>query len=217
MAVVTAAELRSRFRAIPREKRDANQSFAIRVWRSLSWLEQAEPSGDVDGRFVNAWIAFNALYGRMDEQNRAWGDREAWSTYLAILWRVDHEGLLRTLLCRRQLLVLKLIENRFLYDRFWNQPGGNHVSALSAKVREFLPRFGKHNMLPILDTLFDRIYVMRLQVFHGASTKGSSMNRRTVTACTEMLCVFLPTMIDIMIRNGQDTEWGQVCFPPIKV
>lgn len=216
MAVATAVDLRTAFRAIPKEKRDANQSFAIRVWRALSWLEQAELASDVDSRFVNAWIAFNALYGRTDEQNHSWGDREAWSTFLAIIWRVDHEGHLRTLLCRKQLPVLRLIENRFLYDKFWLHPQANHVSILSAKVRELLPRFGKHNMLPILDTLFDRIYVMRLQVFHGASTKGSSMNRRTVSACTEMLCEFLPTMIDIMIRNGVGTDWGRVCFPPVK-
>jgi len=215
MPAITAAELRAAFRAIPKEKRDSNQSFAIRVWRALSWLEQAEQASDVEARFINAWIAFNALYGRVDDQNRAWGDREAWETFLAMIWRVDHEGCLRRLLCRRQLPVLRLIENRFLYDRFWLNPRVNYDHQLSEKVRELMLRFGKHNMLPILNELFDRIYIMRLQVFHGATTKGSSLNRRTLNGCAALITEFLPAMIDIMIRNGTETDWGRVCFPPI--
>jgi hypothetical protein len=70
-------------------------------------------------------------------------------------------------------------------------------------------------MLPILQTLFERIYVMRLQVFHGASTKGSSLNRRALNECTAFLCEFLPLAMEVMIGNGLPIDWGAVCFPPM--
>lgn len=49
-----STELRSRFRAIPRDIRDQHQDFAIRVWRGISWLERAESTADDDleGRFL---------------------------------------------------------------------------------------------------------------------------------------------------------------------
>ena len=59
----TAIELRAAFRKLPKEDREANQGFAIRVWRALSWLERAEAmeAGDYEGRFISSWIGFNAL------------------------------------------------------------------------------------------------------------------------------------------------------------
>lgn len=66
---LSAATLRTDFKAIPSDLRTASQPFAIRVWRGLSWLERAQsmPSDDVEGRFISAWIGFNAIYGRADE------------------------------------------------------------------------------------------------------------------------------------------------------
>jgi hypothetical protein len=212
----TAAELRKAFRDISREDRDAHQSFAIRVWRATSWLERAEQATDVEDRFIASWIGFNALYGRLDDQNRAWGDREAMGTFLAAIWRLDDQRTLRHLLFKRQLGVLKLIENKWLYDRFWADPKGNHEEDLHRLVRRHLKEFGQKDMLPVLQVVFERIYIMRLQVFHGASTKGSSLNRRMLNECTAILFDVLPSMIEVMIRSGLSAEWGSVCFPPIK-
>ena len=71
-------------------------------------------------------------------------------------------------------------------------------------------------MLPVHTTLMDRIYVMRLQVFHGASTKGSSLNRRTITACCDLMMDLPPAMIEVMIQDGVEADWGNACFPPVK-
>ena len=70
----TAEALRRRFRAIPKETRDANQAFSVRVWRALSWLERSEAAGeaDLEGRFIPLWIAFNALFRDVPTNARAW-------------------------------------------------------------------------------------------------------------------------------------------------
>ncbi len=216
MPELTATSLRELFRAIPKEDRDAHQSFAIRVWRAMSWLERVELAGDIEDRFIRSWIGFNALYGRLDDERRAWGDREALGTFLPMVWRLDDHGRIRCVLCSKQLDVLRLIENKFLYDRFWLEPERNHDRELRRIVREMLPRFGTSRMLPVLQVLFDRLYIMRNQVFHGASTKGSSLNRRTLTYSADLLGRLLPVMIDAIIRNGLNEDWGEVCFPPFR-
>ncbi len=120
------------------------------------------------------------------------------------------------MLCKRQLPVLRLIESKYLSDKFWADPGRNCEHELKRQMEKLMPQFGTPHMLPVLTTLFERIYVMRLQVFHGAATKGSSLNRRTLAQCTGLLREFLPAMIDVMMRYGVETDWGPVCFPPIK-
>jgi len=216
MSNPAAEELRKAFRAIPKEKREANQSFAIRMWRAISWLERSEQANEVEDQFITSWIAMNALYGRVDEENRPWGDREALGAFLATVWNTDTEGKLRRILNKRQLVVLRLTENKFLYDKFWWNPGANYDHKLHKIVKELLPRFGTYKMLPVLRTVFDRLYVMRNQVFHGASTKGSYLNRRILNQSTALLGEFLPVMIEIMMQNGIECDWGDVCFPPIK-
>lgn len=212
----TADELRRRFRDIPKEQRDAHQPFAIRVWRGLSWLERAEQAPEVEDQFIALWIAFNALYGRQDEESKVWNERKAWMEFLNVIWRMDCDGLLRSHLRDRQVVVLGLIGNKFLSREFWDNPGDNHDKRLHEEIRQFLPRFHEKNLLPILAALFDRLYLMRVQLFHGASTKGSTLNRRTLKQCTSVLAMVVPLLLTVMIEGGIDVDWGGICFPPIK-
>ncbi len=211
----TAEQLRKAFQAIPREQRDAHQPFAIRVWRGLSWLERAEQAAEVEDQFIALWIAFNALYGRQDVAARMWTERKAYSELLAIVWRLDGGGLLRSCLRSRQTAVLGIVGNKFLCREFWDSPQDNHDKRLSDHVRRLLAEFNGRNLLPILSELFDRLYLMRVQVFHGASTKGSKLNRRTLKQCTSLLAEIVPALITVMIESGIDVDWGEVCFPPV--
>lgn len=56
---------------------------------------------------------------------------------------------------------------------------------------------------------------MRQQVFHGAATSGSKLNRTALKRCTAILMQVMPAMIEIMIAAGPETDWGEVCFPPV--
>lgn len=213
----TADALRQRFRDIPKDQREAHQPFAIRVWRGLSWLERAEQAAEVEDQFISLWIAFNALYGRQDEESRVWSEKKAWMELLGSIWRLDSEGLLRSHLRDRQTAVLGVIGNKFLSREFWDSPGcDGHEKRLHEEVRNLLPRFGEKNLFPILATLFDRLYIMRVQLFHGASTQGSSLNRRTLKQCTLVLSEIMPILLAVMIDNGISVDWGGICFPPIQ-
>ena len=210
--MASANELRERFKALPLQVRQANQSFSIRVWRALSWLERAEglDRDDYEGRFISAWIGFNALYGRLDEQGQPWGEREAWEAFVAAIWKLDHDGRMRRVLFKRELQVLKLIESKYLTPAFWEE-GESAVVQVKRELKQEMAKFGTRRTLLVL---LNRLYTMRVQVFHGASTKGSKLNRRTLQGSAVILLDVLPEMLSIMIEYGTKEDWGSVCFPP---
>ena len=65
------------------------------------------------------------------------------------------------------------------------------------------------------DELAAQPYVMRQQVFHGAATSGSKLNRTALKRCTAVLTQVVPAMIEIMMAATPETDWGEVCFPPV--
>ncbi len=114
---------------------------------------------------------------------------------------------------RRELMVLKLIENQYLSAAFWER-GESAVRDVKADLRKAMAKFRTPHMLPVLQLLFERLYVMRVQVFHGASTKGSSLNRRALQRSSSILVELLSAMLDVMISHGIEDDWGDLCFPP---
>jgi hypothetical protein len=202
-------------RAIPQDRQDAHRANYIRLWRALSWLERAEQATEVEDRFISLWIAFNAMFGRLAPDNRPWGDREAMGAFMSAFWQIDQGKSVCRILNHRQLMVLKLIENRYLFSAFWSDPDKNHDHVLHKKLQDYLPRFGSHKMQPIYIELFDRLYVLRNQLFHGASTKGSQLNRRTLQTATILLDDLLPAMLATIIDHGFEHDWGELCYPPM--
>ena len=57
---------------------------------------------------------------------------------------------------------------------------------------------------------------LRAQVFHGAATSGSKLNRRQINTGTDILAVLIPAMAAITIDAGPEVDWGEVCFPPVE-
>ncbi len=214
--MATAIELRTRFRLMPNEEREANQSFSIRIWRGLSWLERAEgfQAVDTEGRFISCWIALNALYGRLDDQHRPWADRDALKTFITHIWHLDAHAALRQILGRRQTAVLNLIEDPYLTIQFWENQSAPAIRQAKKDAKDAILAYQKPNRLPIMRLLFDRLYVMRNQVFHGASTKGSKLNRRALQSSATVLMELLLAMLAIMIEQGISEDWGRVCYPP---
>lgn len=213
--MASADDLRKQFRALPKEARESHQPYCVRIWRALSWLERAETldSADIEGRFISTWISFNALYGQLDPDRRAYGDREAWSTFLAHIWRIDSEERLSALMQKRQMRILRIIEDKYLCHRFWLE-GDSAAKVVRDELRETMARFGGREMHKVLGLLFDRLYVLRNQLLHGASTKGSRLNRRPLREAGNLLIDLVAEMLGVMITHGIDEGWGELCYPP---
>ena len=209
----TAGTLRQRFKAIPKDQRDANQPFSIRVWRGLSWLERAEAAEDLEGRFISLWIAFNAIYGCLEDGVAA-PDHGSWQKFLADIIAADGTDALGEILWAEQLTILRLIDSKYLFRPFWlGQADADE--RLRRSRQEAMRAYNSHQTLAVLQELFERLYVMRQQVFHGAATSGSKLNRTALKRCTAVMEQVMPAMIEIMIAAGPGIDWGEVCFPPV--
>ena len=212
-----ASQLRQRFREIPQDLRDANQPFSVRVWRGLSWLERAEKAAlaqDNDSQFIFLWIAFNAVYGCLEDCGQSAPDRATWQGFLADIVRADSESRLAAILWDEQLAVLRLVENRYLFRPFWlGQADAEEKLKRSRQMT--IQAYNNRQTLAVLQELFERLYVMRQQVFHGAATSGSKLNRRYLELSTRLMALIVPAMIRIMIDAGPKVDWGAVCFPPL--
>ncbi|MCB9852834.1 MAG: hypothetical protein H6819_07040 [Phycisphaerales bacterium] len=211
----TSDELRARFRAIPREVRDLHQDFAIRAWRGISWLERAEhiAGDDLEGRFLALWIGLNALYGQLDQEGRPWGDREALTAFISRIYPLDSTRRLGAVIASSQKAALGLIDNKHLFDAFWAD-SKTAMAELGREVKQSILRLTEKNQLPLWRTLMSRLYLMRNQLFHGASTKGSALNRKSLRNSVTILAGFLPACLEIMIAYGVTQDWGPVCYPP---
>lgn len=215
--MTTAAELRKLFKTVPREDRDAHQPWAIRVWRSLSWLERAEQAAEVEDRFIHGWIAFNALYGQLDENNRPASERFAYKQLLQAVVGLDRDGQLAALLADRdfQLSAERLVSNKYLDIEFWNQPAeyeDNYIEKARSRLRYLL---GIGEVVKVTKELIDRLYVMRQQLMHGASTKGSKLNRLNLDRSARLLLRLVPPILEVTIRHGMHHPWPAVCYPPV--
>ncbi len=211
----TAAGLREAFRRIPREQRGAHQDFSIRVWRGLSWLERAEGAAVLDMRFIALWIAFNSIYGHLESDGRKPEDRQSWQYFLTEIVKRDTEDRLGAIVRDGRDDILHLAYNKFLSRHFWNGAGDWEARQERAQQQAMVNFRGGYT-LPIITELFERLYLLRVQVFHGAATSGSAYNRACMQRAAGILGRVVPAMIRIMIDAGPETDWGAVCFPVIR-
>ena len=62
--------------------------------------------------------------------------------------------------------------------------------------------------------IFDRLYVLRNQLLHGAATWNSGANREQVRDGAAILGRLIPEVLEIMLGN-HDADWGEIRYPVI--
>jgi hypothetical protein len=210
--------LRQRFKDRCAETRQQHQNWQIRVHRALSWLERAgetDPVDQPDGRLLYGWIAFNALYGRWDEQaGFAAPDRNAWCDFLSNIIRQDASGLIGQRVVELREPILALLENKFVDPRFWQNP--QQPGNLRRQYHEALSMFVERRWVSLATLAIERVYVLRGQLAHGAATRGSELNRRTLQQSREVLEGLLLRFLEVVIEHGCHDNWPPLCYPPIR-
>jgi len=194
-------QLRARFKAVSVERKAANQPYAVRIHRALSWMERAALQQDLETRFIFAWIAFNALYGQAREglptarsQGRfGGGDRSEYVDFLNKLARLDGEPLMRAATQIRRFLE-DLVGCKYLFFAYWRDLP-DWAEGLASDAQKFGRAMESRNVGHVLSMVFDRLYTMRLQLVHGGATFGSRVNRQTVRMSEIVLSHFMRPML----------------------
>lgn len=216
---------------LERMRERLSEDAYVRVYRTISWIRACEAPGTVDEfRLFALWVAFNSLYGGGDfsfitKSAQRTSDKKMFKRFLSDLADRDSERLLRALLRDYRLIQEALIDNRYVHYGYWidlfeREPDeakwAGQFERDQARMRK---AFADRDPAVMIDLLFERLYVLRNQLFHGAATCGGSLNRRQVEAGVSVLRNLVPVMTDIVLGILEDNpgydRWGRLPYPPM--
>lgn len=195
----------------------SNQSITDRVRRSLSWLYRAASQSDEDRppRFVDLWIALNALYSqpRYAKEPR---EKEDFSEFVQRLTRMQSgEKQLGQLIGKKHFRVRaqELIQNKYLWNEWWGNELGRYREKSGKRSALFEKAMSNGDAADFLYYLFERLQVLRNQIVHGSSSASTRKSRDALYPAILLLEEILPEFIRLMIREGQETEWPPIPYP----
>lgn len=208
--------LRHRYQTLKPTMPDA---MRLRVHRTLSWLDQAEQTTDLDTRFIFLWIAFNAIYAK--DFSRVRGvDKSLFIEFLHRICRLDGEQRLYDLVWQTYSGSIRiLLDNRHTFQPFWDYHNGvigeaEWQASFEQNKQKARNALADKNTVAILSAVFVHLYTLRNQIVHGGATHGSSVNRDQVRDACRILGDILPIMIEIMMVNANQ-EWGKPFYPVV--
>ncbi|MBU3680144.1 MAG: hypothetical protein FGM32_11160 [Candidatus Kapabacteria bacterium] len=197
-----------------------SEQFRTRVHRAISWLRRAsEEHDDPDASFIFLWISFNAAYARMIEDSQLKGEREKYDRFIGCLVSSDRRQRIANLLFNQFSDSLEeLIKNQYVFHDYWQRQlypdkGIDWEQELSLSIVEANAIARKRKAYEYLRIVLSRVHVLRNQIIHGASTFGSKTNRKQVQDAADVLRQLVPLMIDVMMDNPVEEEWGDILYP----
>ena len=191
----------------------------IRMHRAFSWLSACEPmqsEGGYDEKLIFRWIALNALYGRWDSQaSQPAGDVDALKRFCESIVRLDQDAVVATMVKNFKTEAMEILSDKYVNDHFWRMVrDGRNFSRDRTRVQA--QQWYQEESWPlILEELLGRIYVVRCQLIHGASTFGGRVNRPSVSRCASLLHHIVIAFLVVIIERGYSMDWGDLCYPPI--
>ena len=219
-ATLTFAALKTKQRTI---RAAFPETMGLRVHRAISWIGRAEAcNGDEDARFIFLWVAFNAAYADEREfQSVPQGERAAFLDFFGRLTALDTERRIYDAVWQRfSGPVRLLLENRYVFNAFWQHHNGIHgfedwESRFKVSARSFADAFKVGDSARVLSFVFDRLYVLRNQLVHGGATWNSGVNRAQVRDGAAILEFLLPVFVDLMMDNPE-SDWGRPFYPVVR-
>ena len=195
--------------------------LALRMRRALSWLERAEKeTDDDDAAFIFYWIAFNAAYAKDRPRDLEMRERDHFADYFDIVLSLDTDHTIYDAIWDRFSQSIRvLLNNKFVYQPFWSHHAGrgydNWEYTFERRKREVHTALAELDTKVILNTLFDRLYVLRIQLMHGGATWRGSVNRAQVGDGARIMAFLVPLFVGLMMSHPEN-DWGPPDYPVVK-
>lgn len=169
-----------------------------------------------EARFLYLWIALNALYSRWNaEKNQPDGDGPSRTAFFRQACRMD-DRLFAALLHRHRGLAKKILQNPYIAASFWRDPEHPKAKGWATEDANYLDRNLKDfEHTKVLEQVMDRLFVLRGQIVHGASTGGSKLNRSSLSTAMKFLEIFVPVIVHVVIEHGASDDWAELCYRPV--
>ena len=202
-----------------KQHKDTPETLAVRLHRAISWLKCAEENtSNHDLQFLSLWISYNACYAIDEKMEDNFTERKQFNEFISKLVSHDHEKRFYNLLWQKfSGPVRMIIENQFIFKPFWDAQRGENVNwkKLFDKSNEDANRFlSKNEVGKLIEVVLDRLYMLRNQIMHGGATYKSKVNRAQVRDACNILKLFIPIIIDIMMENRNE-DWGDIYYPVV--
>ena len=205
-----------------------------RLRRAYTWLKRSERTGTEDiERFVFLWIAFNAAYGDesalrgfVEGGEASDSEPDRFRTFLGNILQQDQAGVLERIVWEEFPGPIRvLLSNRYVYRPFWLSVWGSNRDAdwrrrFEASTRIAMAALSNRNVSKVMSVVFDRLYTLRNQIFHGGTTFPSGFGQDQIRDGSRIMASLVPAILDIMqqdIDGNPDSElWGKVAFPRVE-
>jgi hypothetical protein len=205
---------------ISRKLKDSTltETLTIRLHRALSWLKSAEKQDDnLDLKFISLWIAFNACYAVDLNGISSKPEKAKLRDFTSSLVQFDRTRLYNLFWEKYSGPVKVLIENKFVFEKFWEYNRGeanDYLPAFNKSIASATNCLSKQNIEGLIEIVLERLYTLRNQLIHGGATYNSKLNRSQLRDACNIMQLLVPIIIDIMLDNGEH-DWGEIAYPVI--
>ena len=203
--------------------------------RSHAWLERSRQAGteEID-RFIFLWVAFNAAYGNetalRDFVERAGEDERGsesfrFRTFLRNIVEKDGNRILERIVWDEFSGPIRvLLANPYVFRPFWPsvwnpERDGDWRQSFEGSKKVAGSALARRDIFTVLSVVFDRLYTLRNQIFHGGATWPAGFGRTQIRDGSRIMASLVPAILDIMqedIDRNPDSElWGKVAYPRI--
>ena len=220
---VSLSELRDAWKPlneIHRSGRRYSDGVHLRIYRCLSWADQAEivSERDEDLAFILRTIGFNALWGQEyrpgEERPSQLGEC---TRFLLELSAVDPQDRLLGWICGTDPLLEGIYANPFFHREFWSEPGSENLGG-QERITEKLEGWRRDRRGErLFEEFIRRMLLLRGQLIHGNATLGGKVNRSTVRPAAEAMDQLLRRCLSVLVLDqghAADLRWSPVPYPP---
>ena len=197
---------------------DLSEILAIRIHRAISWLKSAEKQeGNLDMKFISLWVSFNACYAVDINGLSSKSEKAKLRDFTSSLVEFYRTRLYNLFWEKFSGPVKVLIENKFVFEKFWEYTRGesdDYEFAFNKSITAASNCLSKQNIEGLLEIVLERLYTLRNQLIHGGATYNSKLNRAQLRDACNIMQLLVPIIIDIMLENGEH-NWGEIAYPVI--
>jgi hypothetical protein len=194
------------------------ETLIIRLHRAISWLKSAEKQEDnLDLKFISLWVSFNACYAVDINGLNSKPEKAKLREFTSSLVQFDQNRLYNLFWEKFSGPVKVLIENKFVFEKFWESTRGesdDYQIAFNKSIAQATNCLSKQNIEGLLEIVLERLYTLRNQLIHGGATYNSKLNRTQLRDACNIMQLLVPIIIDIMLENGEH-DWGEIAYPVV--
>ena len=194
------------------------ETLTIRIHRAISWLKSAEKQDDnLDLKFISLWVSFNACYAVDLNGISSKPEKAKLRDFTSSLVQFDRTRLYNLFWEKYSGPVKVLIENKFVFEKFWEYNRGeanDYLSAFNKSIASATNCLSKQNIEGLIEIVLERLYTLRNQLIHGGATYNSKLNRSQLRDACNIMQLLVPIIIDIMLENAEH-DWGEIAYPVV--